>query len=194
MTNPSIAGTTGTFAISVFQKGTNIIYDRRTDIPGVSITSSQMAGVTLVPSNSAIIQGKNKLMNYILAFQIRNALAQGAVITVQFPSTLQLDTSDQSLNYIKYGLEDISEASPVSMDIDTTNDIVTLSNFKAVNAHTTISIQVRLQNPPLQGNTGPAVITTYADSTLESPIDQNSVDASTNIVAIGKPPLTTHIY
>ena len=38
MINPPLSGTTGVFAISIFRNGTNVIYDRKSDIAGVQIT------------------------------------------------------------------------------------------------------------------------------------------------------------
>ncbi len=190
--NSLYAGVTGTFDISLLRGGTQIIFDRRTDITGVYIRPSLIDNVSLLPLDSTIIQAKNKLMDYILTFEITNPLPAGSAISITIPSSFQLDKSNNSPHYIVYGLEDLSWDKPVGLLANTSTNVITINSFQDVGANQVIAVKLRLINPSITGPTGSAVIATHKDSTLELTIDMATSGAETTIVA-NESPLTYSI-
>lgn len=132
MINPPVSGTTGSFAISIFRNETNVIYDRKEDIPGVQITPGELTGVSFSQANPDIIATKGKIMDYCITFIPKNKLQQGAIITIKFPANFQiLFGSQYDYVYLKTGVEDNSEQNPAQITF--TSDTITISNFKEVN-------------------------------------------------------------
>jgi len=185
MTNPLVAGTSGTFDIAILRGGTNVIYDERSDVSGVTITPSHMSSVSLTPIDTTRIQGKNKIMNYVLRFKPKNALPTGAAIQISLPSGFQLDSTSPYAHYILYGLQDLSESSPVGMALDYTNNLVTITNFASMASPDEIGVRLRLQNPSVSGTTNIGSITTYVDSTLAVSIDKSQRSMYTTIANTG---------
>ena len=179
MTNPGFSGTTKGFVIALYRKGTNAIYDRRTGIAGVPITAGKISNVALTPLYSYTLRARNKVMDYTLTFLPKNALPLGSVITIKFPATFVVDQTASQLNLVSYGLDDISEDQRVSMVIS--NNIITLSIFKAIITPSPIALQLRIKNPDNIGATSPVYIRTYIDSTLITLIDQDITQAYTSI-------------
>ncbi len=186
MTNPLVAGTSGTFDIAILRGGTNVIYDERSDISGVTITPSRMSSVSLAPIDTTRIQGKNKIMTYVLRFKPKNALPTGAAIQISLPAGFQLDSTSPYSHYILYGLSDLSESSPVGMALDYTNNLITITNFASMASPDEIGVRLRLQNPSASGTTNIGSITTYVDSTLAVAIDKSQRSMYTTIASSGE--------
>ena len=72
-------------------------------------------------------------MQYELKFALKNALPSGSVIKITFPPTFKIIASSYAYSryYIKYGLEDISENSPVGIleVIDSIYNYLLITNF-----------------------------------------------------------------
>lgn len=118
--NPPYAHITNNFGIAVMRKFTQIMYDRKLDIPGVTITKSQFKNVYIEQTDSAIYMTRNKIMEFRLHFTPTNILKQGSVIQLQFPASFKVyqETllAQNVMFQVEFGLEDVSETNPLMID------------------------------------------------------------------------------
>jgi len=109
----------------------------------------------------------NKIMEYELKFNLKNAIPSGSVIKIQFPPTFKIIDKSflYSRYYIKYGLEDISEDSPVGIQevITAVFNYLLITNFKPLVICDEISLIIRARNPNAFGPTTPLKITSYRE-------------------------------
>jgi len=181
MKNPRVAGITSSFTMALLRAGTNLIYDRKVGAAGVTIQAGEVSDINFEVVNSYSFQAKKKLMDYILDFTLTNALSNGEVITIEFPPTFAVDSSAiTSLYYIRYGLEDVSETSTVSLTLDA-NNVLTIKNFKTFKKPQEISLYLRMINPDNVGETTPAKIRSYTSTLKSTLIDEDIVAAKTII-------------
>ncbi len=106
-----------------------------------------------------------------------------------FPVTFVLITlSAYDEYYVKYGLEDVSEDSPVGITAvySTIYNYLIITNFKEFSEPQEISLQIRLRNPNKVGTTTSFTITTFTDSTEQVKIDEDYANSRTYIVDAGK--------
>ena len=178
--NPPFSGTTSSFTIAVLREGTNVIYDVKSGIPGVKITAGVMSDVSLTKADPDAIQSRNKLMDYILDFQLRNPLGENAVILFEFPPSFLIDTSAALLRYIRYGLEDPTEDSVAQITVDSKN-VLRITNFAPFTEPQKMSLYLRLVNPDNVGETTPVNIRTYLDSLETILVDEDTTGAYTVI-------------
>jgi len=185
MINPSYSGTSDTFTIALLREGTNVIYDVKSGIAGVSITAGQVSSITLTQVDTDALQSRSKKMDYILTFQLKNGLTNTSVIALVFPPSFVIDTTASALNYIRYGLEDMSEDNTVGLAIDSSNTL-RLTNFLAFDVPQEISLYLRLTNPDNVGETTPINIVSYLDTLQTVTVDSDTVTAYTIIESIRK--------
>ena len=110
------------------------------------------------------------------------------MIQIQFPTTFRIVKDDKpyDMYYIKYGLDDISEDSPVGLEAikdpaSVNYFILRITNFKKQVTPREVSVILRLQNPNSYGSTTPVKITSFTNILGTSIIDQNVVSAKTSI-------------
>lgn len=183
--NPPFSGTTSSFTIAVLREGTNVIYDVKSSIPGVKITAGVPTDVSLTKADPDAIQSRNKMMDYILDFKLRNPLGENSVISFEFPPSFLIDTSAAKLRYIRYGLEDPSEDSVAVITVDTKN-VLRITNFAPFTDPQMMSLHLRLVNPDNIGETTPANVRTYLDSLETILVDEDVTNAYTVIEDISK--------
>ena len=86
MKNPKNAGVTGTFSMAICKSGTQIVFETKSSIPGVTISAGKLSDITLKKVDSNALQTKNKVMDYELRFRIKNPIPQG----ISFISQLKI--------------------------------------------------------------------------------------------------------
>ena len=90
-------------------------------------------------------------MEYSLKFTLKNKLPSGSVIKIVFPPTFKIIASSLAYSrfYIKYGLEDISEDSPVGISevITSVYNYLLITNFKPIDNPDEIQLIIRARNP-----------------------------------------------
>jgi len=185
MVNPKFAGVTDSFTIALLREGTNVIYNVKSNIAGVTITPGIVSSISLTAVDSTAIQSRRKVMDYIFNFQLKNGLTNSSVIALEFPPSFVIDTSSGGLQYVRFGLEDISEDSTVGLSVDL-NNVLRLTNFKEFEEPPLISLYLRLINPDNVGETTPVNIKTYLNRLQTIMVDQDTVSAYTVIQDIRK--------
>jgi len=180
MINPKFSGTTSSFTIALLREGTNVIYDVKTGIAGVTISAGQISSISLTQVDTEALQSRNKRMDYILTFQLKNGLTNTSVISLVFPPSFVIDTTVSAINYIRYGVEDMSEDNTVGLSVDSSN-ILRLTNFMAFDVPQEISLYLRLNNPDNVGETTPINIISYLDTLQTVVVDRDTVSAYTVI-------------
>ena len=185
MINPKFSGITDDFTIALLRDGTNVIYNVKSNIAGVTITPGLITSVSLSLADSAAIQSRKKVMDYIFNFQLKNGLKTTSVIALEFPPSFVIDTSANGLLYVRFGLEDISEDSTVGLSVDA-NNVLRLTNFQEFEEPPLISLYLRVTNPDNIGETTPVNIKTYLDNLQTVLVDQDTVSAYTVIQDIRK--------
>jgi len=185
MINPKFSGITDSFTIALLRDGTNVIYNVKSNIAGVTITPGLITSVSLSLVDSAAIQSRKKVMDYIFNFQLKNGLTTTSVIALEFPPSFVIDTSANGLLYVRFGLEDISEDSTVGLSVDA-NNVLRLTNFQEFEEPPLISLYLRVTNPDNIGETTPVNIKTYLDNLQTVLVDQDTVSAYTVIQDIRK--------
>ena len=183
MQNPTVSGTTLPFDIAIYKNGTNIIYNQKLNIPGVPITPGPITNIALSPGISSSIQAKGKIMDYVLTFLPKNIIATGSIITLEFPTTFQIDMTPVSSYYIISGLDDVKPANPVGMSI--ISNIITLSYYATYSNPQQINLYLRMNNPLNSGPTTPVKIRTWTNYLQAIKIDEDIVTAVTTISTIG---------
>jgi hypothetical protein len=127
--NPRYSHITGLFGIAVMRQFTQVMYDRKLDIPGVTITPGRMFGVKVTQVDTAFTQTRNKIMQFQMNFRPTNPLADGSMIKLQFPASFKVYTSkilgQDVMFWVEFGLEDKSEADPLKITFDTVGEIIT---------------------------------------------------------------------
>mmetsp|Transcript_28161 Transcript_28161/g.24933 ORF Transcript_28161/g.24933 Transcript_28161/m.24933 type:complete len:125 (+) Transcript_28161:996-1370(+) len=122
-------------------------------------------------------------MDYHLTFLLKNGLAEGSVITLEFPATFTIisDANPEYKYYVRYGLEDISESSPVGMSL--TGNTLTISNFQGFSIPSEISVFIRARNPATTGQTTPVKIRSYTTWAKTVLVDEDITKAFVTIAA-----------
>ena len=116
-------------------------------------------------------------------------MLKGGIIKITFPVTFVLITGTAyDEYYIKYGLEDVSEDSPVGITAVNSNiyNYLMITNFKAFTEPQEISMVIRLRNPNKVGTTTSFTITTFTDSTELVKIDEDYANSRTSITDAGE--------
>ena len=182
MQNPTVSGTTLPFDIAIYKNGTNIIYNQKLNIPGVPITPGPITNIALNPVISTSIQSTGKKMDYVLTFLPKNIISTGSMITLEFPTTFQIDMTTVSSYYIISGLDDVEPANPVGMSI--ISNIITLSYYATYSNPQQINLYLRMNNPLNSGPTTPVKIRTWTNYLQAIKIDEDIVTAVTSISTI----------
>lgn len=160
--------------------GTNVIYDVKTGVPGVTIDAGLISNILLSKADPDAIQSLSKTMDYTLDFQLTNPLGLNAVIAFEFPPSFLIDTSAAKLRYIQYGLEDPSESSVATIAVSSSN-VLTITNFEPFDEPQMMSLYLRLVNPDNVGETTPVNIRSYLDSLMTILVDEDTSSAYTVI-------------
>ena len=74
LTNTRYAHNTGVFGVAFIRLKTQIIYDRKLDIPGVTITTGLIQSISMNLFDSALTITRNKILQFRLNFTPRNPL------------------------------------------------------------------------------------------------------------------------
>ena len=123
--NPRYAHTTGNFGIAIMRLFTQVMYDRKLDIIGVSITPGRMWDVQVLQVDSAFTQTRNKIMQFMMKFRPTNPMTANSMIKMQFPASFIVFPSSllgqQIMFWVEFGLEDQSEANPLQITFDVVN-------------------------------------------------------------------------
>ncbi len=180
MINPKFAKVTGTFTVALLREGTNVIYDVRNNIPAVTITPGIVRDISFTVAEEGTIQSRKKLMDYHFGFQLTNGLTRSSVILLEFPPTFRIDTGVSRVAYIRFGLEDILETTPVGLLVNA-NNMIRLTYFHEFDEPHYISLYLRLLNPDNVGETTPVNIRTFLDDLQTIIVDQNTDSAFTII-------------
>jgi histone deacetylase 6 len=186
VTNPAFTGSSGSFTVETGRNSTNTVYERKTNIAGVTIEPGQITGVRFVPVDSSIVLATSKPVLYNLKFVTFNPCEQGGKVEVVFNSNFNMDS--QSVFYLEYGLEDISASQTVSMSYSSSSKTMTITNFKAF-ANQQLSLMLLVKNPASSGDTSPLIIRTFKKDGTTT-IDENTADAKLTIASTSSPDVT----
>jgi hypothetical protein len=185
--NPKYSYTTGAFEIYAMKEGTTLAFTRKLDIKGVSITAGSITQIALLPVDTQFLVSRNKLMWYSLSFKLKNPLITGSLISVKLPSSITLanllvEGTPVSF-YVKSGLEDISDESPlvITNPLISGTRFIRISNFKSMDQPNLITINMLVNVPPSSGESTPIEIYSYTDSLLTSEIDKDVSTARVNV-------------
>ena len=74
--NPKVSGITGTFTIAIYRDKTQVIYNMKSDIPGVDIEPGLMDQIQFNPQNVGQRISRLKFMYFDLYFRPRNPLTE----------------------------------------------------------------------------------------------------------------------
>ncbi len=162
VTNPTSSQLTDTFGISILNGGTNLIAEQALLIPGLTILPGRITSIALTPVIATVTASRRKVQDYQLSFLLKNGLTYGNVITLSFPASINVGSSQ--FNYVVSGLQDVSETSTVGMNLDG-NNVLWITNFQSFAVPTLITVQMRLTNPDNAGASTPIQIASYKDYT-----------------------------
>lgn len=122
LTNPAYSHITSKFGIAIMRKFTHIMYDRKLDISGVTITPGRIFNVYVENTDKSLAITRNKTMQFALHFKPTNALRSGSMIQLQFPASFKVFQStilaQNTMFWVEFGLEDKSEADPLLISFD----------------------------------------------------------------------------
>lgn len=120
--NPAYAHITTNFGVAVMRKFTHIMYDRKMDIVGVTITPGRIFNVYVENTDNSLAITRNKTMQFALHFKPTNALKTGSMIQLQFPASFKVFQStilaQNIMFWVEFGLEDKSEEDPLKITFD----------------------------------------------------------------------------
>ena len=120
--NPIYAHITNQFGVAVMRKFTQVMYDRKLDIDGVTITPGRLFNVKVLQVDSAFRLTRNKVMQFSLAFKPTNALPDGSMIKLQFPASFPVYSEQllgqETMFWVEFGLEDKSEEDSLEITYD----------------------------------------------------------------------------
>jgi hypothetical protein len=185
--NPKYSYTTGAFEIYAMKDGTTLAFTRKLDIKGVSITAGSITQIALLPVDPQFLVSRNKLMWFALSFKLKNPLITGSVISVKLPSSITLANllveATPVSYYVKSGLEDISDESPliITNPVVLGTQYIRIANFKSMDQPNLITLNMLLNAPPSSGESTPIEIYSYTDSLLTSEIDKDVSTARINV-------------
>lgn len=122
LTNPAYSHITQKFGVAIMRKLTHIMYDRKLDISGVTITPGRIFDVYIENIDKSLVVTRNKTMQFALHFKPTNALKNGSMIQLQFPASFKVFEhtilSQQVMFWVEFGLEDKSEDDPLKIYYD----------------------------------------------------------------------------
>lgn len=173
VTNPSKSFSTNYFSIETGRYSTNTIYEKKTDISGVTLSPGKISSVSLSAVDSLAIQSRGKLSLYSLSFTTFNTIPEGGEVWIYFNNNFNMDGA-RIYQHVS-GLTDISLSKQITLVYDAVNDILKVTNFQQFKAGK-ISFKMQITNSESSGATLPLIIRSiYSDgSTI---IDENTTDA-----------------
>jgi hypothetical protein len=122
LTNPAYSHITQNFGVAIMRKFTHIMYDRKLDISGVTITPGRIFNVYIEGIDKSLEVTRNKTLQFALHFKPTNALKSGSMIQLQFPASFkvfeQTILAQQVMFWVEFGLEDKSEVDPLKVTYD----------------------------------------------------------------------------
>jgi hypothetical protein len=122
LTNPAYSHITMNFGIAIMRKFTHIMYDRKLDVVGVTITPGRIFNVYVDNTDKSLAITRNKTMQFALHFKPTNVLKNGSMIQLQFPASFKVFQStilaQNTMFWVEFGLEDKSEDDPLQISFD----------------------------------------------------------------------------
>lgn len=186
--NPRFSFITGNFGIAVMRKLTQIMYDRKLDILGVTITPGRITGVKLTRTDTALTITRNKIMQFQLKFKPSNFLKDGSMIVLGFPASIKVYSEkilgQDVMFWVEFGLEDKSEDDPLKMTFDSVNDIMKITNYKPKVVADEIIVKFWATTPDNVGESSPINIITYTNTNSTFIIDRDTQFAKTIVTDV----------
>lgn len=194
--NPKYSFTTNPFDMYVMKTGTTLAFTRKLGIKGVPITAGAITQISMYAMDSMYVVSKSKLMWFYLNFKLTNPLNTGAMIQIKLPDTVTLSTlapveGIEVAFYVKSGLDDVSDDSPMTITQSTApgSKYIYIKNFKAMAQPNLITVAMLITTPPSAGASSPFEITSYTDSSGSFEIDKDTSTARITVSDIGNPKL-----
>ena len=120
--NPAYSHITDQFGVAIMRQFTQIMYDRKLDILGVTITPGRMFNIQVQQVDTSLRLTRNKVMQFTVAFTPTNPLRAGSVIKLQFPASFRVYTSTiigkDVMFWVEFGLQDKSEDDSLLITFD----------------------------------------------------------------------------
>ncbi len=190
--NPKYSYTTNTFDMYVMKSGTTLAFTRKLAIKGVPITAGAITQISMYPIDAMYVVSKSKLMWFNLNFKLTNPLNNGAMIQIKLPDTITLSTLPavegiEVAFYVKTGLEDVSDSSPMTITQSPPggSKYIYIKNFKAMQQPNLITVAMLITTPPSSGQSSPFEITSYTDASASFEIDKDISTARVTVSEIG---------
>ena len=193
LTNTRYAHITNNFGIGFIRYKTQILYDKKLDIPGVTITTGLIQSISMSLVDSSLSITRNKKLQFRLAFRPRNPLPLGSKIVLKFPTSVKV-YSKTVLGYattffLEKGLEDKDENNPVELSYNSSADEMVVQNYLAKTDLDEILLKFWVTTPDNKGESSAIEIKTYTDVTGTNVIDEDKQFAK--IVVMDVPIPTT---
>ncbi|CAD8094793.1 unnamed protein product [Paramecium primaurelia] len=172
MRNPKYAGTTKTFNLGIYKANTQMMFEEVKGISGVTIQAAQLQNVSMTQVQN-FINSRSRIMDYEVRFTPTFPIPAGCNIKLIFPVYMQIvqpgdynQAGQFQMNYVKYGLEDISEDSPIGFFYqDSIQNYLRITNFQEMTMNNEICVVVRVINPSVEGYTTPLKLYVFQDIT-----------------------------
>ena len=194
--NPPFQDITDNFGIALIKLNTNIIYERKLDIEGVTIDPGLMTNVSFTPIDADLTVTRNKLMWFKLSFTLSNKLEVGSILRFIFPASLKIKPINlfgrsQSV-IIENGLYSESPRKLPTINYNPATNILSIKDFSLKADLDPIVIKILLATPDIPGLSSPAKITSYTSDLSGNLIDEDTTFAMITVENI--PSITTHSY
>ena len=191
MRNPRYAHITTEFGVAVMRDFTQIMYDRKLDVPGVTITPGLITNIKIKKLDKDIEITRNKLMKFQMQFKVSNKLKTGSMIRMMFPASFKIfdyKILDSPKSYwVDFGLEDKTETDALVTELDAVNDIIFIKNYKTKEEPDIIIFKFWATTPDNAGESTPIQIRSYTDTVLSYIIDEDDQFAKITVADVPTP-------
>ena len=191
MTNPPFAGYTDYFVFQIFRMNTQFIYDTRDDIPQILIKPALMENVILAPFVANTALTLSKVVRFQLLFSTKNEISAEGFIKITFPSSFALVYNSKiDFVYIRTGISDYNSTIQATITYDSSEILIT--NFRKIDASTSISLLFTAITPSVSGRSEALTIQSSRPAMSESRlVDQDLTEA---VVTILNTPSSSTIF